>query len=189
MNLFIGLSLIALVVVLCCLLVHYWRDNRILKIDLESANNSMGVLYDVNDRYKLRIVELESIVEKLAKESWYSRINPLPAHAMVTTSALLAAEWGGTRLGESPIDVGCSGLLLHSPAGLLMVLYPTDLGGVLSHLPQAAEWDWHGTKHRLICESDDQVVADLLQYAKQRQAERETGQAEDEGLRECRTGA
>lgn len=189
MSLFLGLSLIVLVVLLACLVVNYWKNNRILKMELECKDWRLQDACAANDRYKDEVAQLELYLSKLCRESWYSKINPLPMHAMVTTSALLAAEWGGMRVGESPIDAGCSGLLLYSPAGLLFVLYPTESDGMLAHLPEASRWDWHGAKHRLICESHNQVVADLMVYAKQRQAERETGQAEDEGLRECQTGA
>lgn len=173
MNLFIGLSLIGLVVVLGCLVVHYWRDNRILKIDLESANNNMGVLYDVNDRYKLRIVELEKQVST--------------PRVMVSFGLLIAAEWGGVRIGADPADGSVSGLLIRSPAGLLLIKYPTQYAEVLSHLPEDTQWQWDGPKHRLVCEMHEQVLTDLLEYAKLRESERQAASAGSE--KECQTGA
>lgn len=161
MNLFIGLSLIGLVVVLSGLVVHYWRDNRILKIDLECKNNNMSVLYDVNDRYKLRIVELEKQVST--------------PRVMVSFGLLIAAEWGGVRIGADPADGSVSGLLIRSPAGLLLIKYPTHYAEVLAHLPEDTNWQWGGPKHRLVCEMHEQVLSDLLEYAKLRESERSQG--------------
>ncbi len=171
MNLFISLSLIGLVV-LGCLVVHYWRDNRILKIDLECKNWRLQDARAANDRYKLRIVELEKQVST--------------PRVMVSFGLLTAAEWGGVRIGADPADGSVSGLLIRSPAGLLLIKYPTQYAEVLAHLPEDTQWQWGGPKHRLVCEMREQVLSDLLEYAKLRESERQAASAGSE--KECQTG-
>lgn len=161
MNLFIGLSLIGLVVVLGCLVVHYWRDNRILRIDLKCKDWRLQDARAANDHYKLRIAELEKQVST--------------PRVMVSFGLLLAAEWGGVRVGQDPDDACISGLLIRSPAGLLLIKYPTQYAEVLAHLPEDTNWQWGDAKHRLVCELHEQVLTDLLEYAKLRESERSQG--------------
>lgn len=108
------------------------------------------------------------------------------AEFVAVAGLLLAAEWGGFRIGPDPANPARSGLMLRTPAGLLLFLYATTHDAILSHLPLESQWDWQSGKHRLVCELNAQVYRDLLEYAKRREAERaqgtlDQGQAQKEG--------
>lgn len=109
------------------------------------------------------------------------------AEFVAVAGLLLAAEWGGFRIGPDPDNPARSGLMLRTPAGLLLFLYATTHNAILAHLPLDLQWDWKGAKHRLVCELNAQVYGDLLEYAKRRETERSATASADD--KECQTGA
>ena len=138
----------------------FWKTNRVLEADLRKAEEKANTAYRASDRYKERIVLLESALER---EQELRKAGNDGVAALF--GLMLLAEWGGFRLGKTPDGTSC-GAVIHTPSGRLFFYYPVELDFRFEHVPLKQDWDWDGAEHTLLWQCQKQISDDLLLYVK-----------------------
>lgn len=153
-------GMILVVIALLGFILLLWKTNRALQTDLQINEQKTNATYRANDRYKQRIVLLESALDREQKIRQAGNEG-----SAALFGYMLLAEWGGFRLGQSPDKLSCAAVM-HSPAGRLLFYYPAELAFRFETVPLKHDWDWSGAEHALLAQSQKHITDDLLAYAK-----------------------
>lgn len=138
----------------------FWKTSRMFEADLRKAEQNLKTSQAASDRYKGRVISLES---SLKQERDLRKAGNDGVAALF--GLMLLAEWGGFRLGKSPDGTSC-GAVIHSPAGRLFFYYPAQLDFRFESVPVKQGWDWDGAEHELLRQCQKQICDDLLLYVK-----------------------